>query len=247
MRELDAIRTAHHSSLKKDVEKCNKLSDELKELIEAVQDLEGKDKAELAFIASKKSHSKIQESESFLKETSVAVDRSFSFQPNTDIVQYLSKQVGLGNIAHPNHVLTVSQSNEFDLSILSDLCVIANNRIIVTDYLLKRVKLLDQNYKVINQLDMPHYVRDMCKISSNEVAVTLFEGDRNLVQFICVNNGQLVKGKQLQFQHKCAGIAHHEGKLFVTSRTALYQYSLSGELLKKYLEDTSSDKTGKIQ
>ncbi|XP_052267358.1 uncharacterized protein LOC127869087 [Dreissena polymorpha] len=41
----------------------------------------------------------------------------------------------------------------------------------------------------------------------------------------------------------CAGIAHHAGNLYVTSRTALYQYTMIGELAKKIYEDTTGNFT----
>ncbi|KAH3721989.1 hypothetical protein DPMN_064938 [Dreissena polymorpha] len=92
------MRTTLQSSLKKDVEKCNTVNDELKRLSDALQDLDGKNKTELAFIASKKSMSKMQELEEFLKETTVVIGHSLSFEHNTYIEQYLSEQVGLGKI-----------------------------------------------------------------------------------------------------------------------------------------------------
>ncbi|KAH3876241.1 hypothetical protein DPMN_000078 [Dreissena polymorpha] len=79
----------------------------------------------------------------------------------------------------------------------------------------------------------------MCQISASEVAVTVSDG----VQFISVANIQLVKGTKLQFQHHCTGIAHHEGNLYVTSGTALYQYTKTGALVQKIYEDTTASST----
>ncbi|KAH3722035.1 hypothetical protein DPMN_064984 [Dreissena polymorpha] len=251
--ELDEMKTTLQSSMKKDVEKCNKLNDELKQLGDAVQDLGGKNKAELEFIASKKSLSKVQESEEFLNKKTVVIGLSFSFEPNTDIEQYLSKQVGLGKIllADPINVFSCVQTNEYDVSLSSDshhttqyitgICVFDNDTIIIADYNLKKLKLVDQHYKVISHLDVPLSVGGMCRISTNKVAVTVCEDTTNGIQLCFINNGQLLKGNQLQLQEECTGIAHHAGTLFVTSRKTLYLYNLSGELLQKIYEDTTSN------
>ncbi|KAH3722030.1 uncharacterized protein LOC127854457 [Dreissena polymorpha] len=250
------MRTALQSSVKKDVEKCNTLNDELKRLSDALQCLDCKNKAELTFIASKKSMSKLQESEEFLKETTAVIGHSFSFKHNTDIEQYLSEQVGLGKIlqgtqsllihADPSHVFTVLQTNEYDVCLpigskqtaqyITNICIIDNDKIILTDNGLKRVKLLDQHYKVISHLDLPLSDGGMCLISTNKVTAAVHEGATNGLNFIYVNNAQLKMGKQLKLQHECAGIAYHGGNLFLTSRTALYQYNLSGERLKILFE-----------
>ncbi|KAH3749938.1 hypothetical protein DPMN_184453 [Dreissena polymorpha] len=63
------------------------------------------------------------------------------------------------------------------------------------------------------------------------------------VQFVSVNDGQLVKGRKLQFQHNCNGIAHNLQDLYLTSSTALYKYSMSGDLLRKLYEDKSGGST----
>ena len=75
---------------------------------------------------------------------------------------------------------------------------------------------------------MAAYPWDMCLITPSEVAVAL--GDHG-VQFITVTQSKLVPGRRLQLQHKCYGIVHDQGDLFICSNTALYKYSLSGKLV----------------
>ncbi|XP_052256923.1 uncharacterized protein LOC127862031 [Dreissena polymorpha] len=253
--ELDDMRTALQASLKNDVDNCNRLKDELKQLRDAVQDLADRSKAELSFIVERKCMDTILESKVYLKEHDLKVDNSVAFQANTEIERFLTKQFNLGKTLlrtqslavqqDPNHVLAVKQKNEYDVRIPSDpsnssyitgICVISSDNILVADYNTKRVKLLNQQYKVISYCDVPVNEGDICQISECEVAVTVYDG----IQFISVANLQLVKGRKLKFQHTCAGIAHHAGNLYVTSLTALYQYTLSGALVKKIYEDTTS-------
>ncbi|KAH3818815.1 hypothetical protein DPMN_120541 [Dreissena polymorpha] len=80
----------------------------------------------------------------------------------------------------------------------------------------------------------------MCQISPSEVAVTLNDEKtgKHGVHFITVSNRQLVKGKNRKIRHTCDGIVFYQGDLYITSRTALYKYTLSGTFVSKMYEDT---------
>ncbi|KAH3703966.1 hypothetical protein DPMN_079018 [Dreissena polymorpha] len=81
----------------------------------------------------------------------------------------------------------------------------------------------------------------MCVITPSEVAVSVNHG----IQFITVNKTQLVQARKVQLEHDCQGIAYHQMDLFITSRKALYKYSLSGNLVCILYEDVSGPDTGK--
>ncbi|KAH3750159.1 hypothetical protein DPMN_184678 [Dreissena polymorpha] len=98
LKDLDEIRTALKTSLKKDVDNCSRLKDELQLLGEAVQDLHENSKREIEFISGRKCLDKIQESQSYLKETPVKVQCSIIFKENIDIMKNLSKHFNLGKI-----------------------------------------------------------------------------------------------------------------------------------------------------
>ncbi|XP_052285879.1 uncharacterized protein LOC127881779 [Dreissena polymorpha] len=252
LKELDEIRTTMLTSLKKDVDNCIQLGDDLKTLIEAVNGLCDKSKKEIEFIASRKCVDKIQASESYLKKNPVKL-QSFIFHANIDIEQYLSKQSSLGksvdsihSLRHkmnPNQQLTVKRKSEYIVKMSSDtsqtfsiygICSTPSDQVIVADYQNKKVKLLDQHYNVSSHCDMSSGPLGICQISSSEVAVTLAG---NEVQFISVSNGQLVSGRKISLQHAAYGIAHHEGELYITSGTALYHYNMTGTLVKKLFEN----------
>ncbi|KAH3895081.1 hypothetical protein DPMN_019241 [Dreissena polymorpha] len=46
-----------------------------------------------------------------------------------------------------------------------------------------------------------------------------------------------------QLQHECTGIAHNQGDLYISSGTALYKFTLSGQLVCRLYKDTSADDT----
>ncbi|XP_052220241.1 tripartite motif-containing protein 45-like isoform X2 [Dreissena polymorpha] len=252
LKELYEIRTTLQTALKKDIDNCSRLKDELKQHSEAVNVLCDKSNKEIEFIASRKCLDKMQESESYLKKKSMKVQSSIKFKANSDIEKYLFQQASLGRIVdslqsltlnmNPDQILTVKSKSEYLMRISSDtqqtcsitgICCLPSGQVIVTDYNNQNVKLLDQHYTVSSHCDVSGYPWNICQITASEVAVTV---DKN-VQFISVINGQLVNERKFQLQHAACGIALHDGALYVTSDTALYLYTLNGSLVKKLYVD----------
>jgi len=195
---------------------CIRLHYELFHLHVAIPKVLGK--PELSFIASKKCLENIQQSNMFIKE----------------------------NVS--NHVFTVNGKSVHNVKMQGDsytcritaVCALPNGQVLVADYHNKRVKLLNQQYCVVSHLDVRYWPRDMCLITPTEVAVAMSNKE---VQFITVSQSQLAKGRTLQ--HYCTGIAHNQGDLYICSGTALYKFTLSGELVCRLYEDSSADFTGK--
>ncbi|KAH3749460.1 hypothetical protein DPMN_183958 [Dreissena polymorpha] len=216
-------------SSKSDIDKCIRLRGELEQLRDAIQDINDKSKLELSFIATRKCAEKIQLSETFLKKNSFQVRVSITFQPNNDVLQYLSNLSGLGRIEHStqtlmvkensNKVFTVQGKSVQNVKISSDsdecnitaICVLQSGQFLVADNANKNVKLLDQHYQVVNHWSATAYPQDVCNITPSEVAVTV-NGNANEiheVQFITVNNRKLVIGSKLKLQHECRGTAFY--------------------------------------
>ncbi|XP_052248284.1 uncharacterized protein LOC127856230 [Dreissena polymorpha] len=254
IQELDDKISSLKVSIKTDVDNCSKLKNELTRLSNSIHDIIEKAKAELTFIASKKCWEKIKQSQSYLKENSIQVESSLTFQADSDVQQYLSILSGLGRTVlstkalsgDPDQVFTVQEKSEYDVSLPSDteksctisaICVLSDDQILVADRTNKRVKLLNHQYQVGAHCDLNASPNDMCQITSSEVAVAVGAG----VQFVSVKGGRLVKGTNLQFIHRCIGIAHNLQDLYLTSGTALYKYSMKGALLNQVYEDTSGD------
>ncbi|XP_052250498.1 uncharacterized protein LOC127857849 [Dreissena polymorpha] len=260
LKEMKDTLTNRQASSKSDVDKCIRLRDELKQLRDAIQDISDKSKLELSFIATRKCKDKIQHCETFLKKNSLGNKVSITFKPNHEIIQYLSKLSCLGQIEHstqtlmgqdnPNKVFIVQGKSEHNLGMSSDsevcnicaICVLPQGQVLVADDNNNTIKLLDQQYQVVSHWSATGTAAGMCEITPIEVAVTVNGPDTNIheVQFITVNNRQLVMGKKLQLQHLCRSIAFHQDDLYITSWTALYKYTLS---VSKMYDDTSGYET----
>ncbi|KAH3819423.1 hypothetical protein DPMN_121158 [Dreissena polymorpha] len=183
-----------------------------------------------------------------------------SMKANTDIEQYLSKLSGLVRIVwrHNNHVFTVQGksehnvrlSNDSDTCIIEAMCILPSGQVLVVDRNNRKFKLLNEQYRVVDHLVyvtlMSHYyVNHMCMITPREVAMAVYgDKDTSMVQFITVTQSklELVRGRNLQLQHDCTGIAHHQGELFICSGLVLYNFFLNGKMISKLYQDRSLDR-----
>ncbi|KAH3896447.1 hypothetical protein DPMN_020624 [Dreissena polymorpha] len=197
---------------------CIRLHYELFHLHVAIPKILGK--PELSFIASKKCLENIQQSDIFKKEN-------------------ISNKVFTVNGKSVHNVKMPSESNTCHITAV---CALPNGQVLVGDYDNTKVKLLDQQYRVVGHLDVRVRPQDMCLITPTEVAVAMSNKE---VQFITVSQSQLAKGRKLKLQHECTGIALNQDDLYICSGTALYKFTLSGELVCRLYENSSADFTGK--
>ncbi|KAH3879707.1 hypothetical protein DPMN_003613 [Dreissena polymorpha] len=193
---------------------CIRLHYELFHLHVAIPKVLGK---ELSFIASKKCLENIQQSDIFIKE-------NFSNKVFT---------------VNGKSVHNIKMPSESRISSITAVCALPNGQVLVADGNNYKVKLLNQQYRVVGHLDVRYEPLDMCLITPTEVAVAVHDE----VQFITVSQSQLAKGRKLKFD--CTGIAHNQGDLYICSGSALYKFTLSGKLVSWLYEDTSAGLTGK--
>ncbi|KAH3851989.1 hypothetical protein DPMN_094478 [Dreissena polymorpha] len=258
LKEMDKVKASLNASLKFDVDTCSRLHTELTCLSDAIQEI-GKNNKELAFIARQKSEELIKQADKYLNNNSMQTEVSLKFIIYNNIEEYLSNLTGLGHTIYitkeltmqeiPDQAIIVTGATPVSVRTPSDtsssyyiygMCGMFNGQILVIDYYNKRLKLLDLQHKVVSECDMSGDPYNMCLITPCQVAVAV----NKHIQFVSVNSGQLVKGRRLQLQHDCAGVAHHQGDLYVTSGQALYKYTLTGTLVNKMYEDTSTYCTG---
>ncbi|XP_052242867.1 uncharacterized protein LOC127852880 isoform X2 [Dreissena polymorpha] len=209
-------------SVTSSIHKCTTLHNDLSQFHELVQKIG--DNKELCLIASIKCKHIIQQALTLLGKSG----KAFNVQRKS-----------VHNVRIP--------SDSYECSI-AGICVLTDGQVLVADYENKRIKLLNQQYQVVNHWHVtagPWDIILLCLITSSEVAVAVNDHDSKIheVQFITVNQGKLVSGRKFQLQHECRGIVHHQGDLFVTSGKELYKYSLSGKLICSLYQDRSADLT----
>ncbi|KAH3844742.1 hypothetical protein DPMN_087004 [Dreissena polymorpha] len=254
---LDTLLQTLKQSLQSDTDKCLKAINGLKKIGDAMINIEKAPK-DLSFIAYQKGLEMGSQAETVLKELTVNKSPSVAFHKIPGIEQTLSDFSTLGKIERvetQGNEIVLEQKSKYphDIRITSDkvacdirgICELYLGDILILDCNNNRVKLLDMQYKVVAHADLIGSPVDMCTISPNEVAVTFAGSKTNKIgQFLNAKDRQIVIGRKLDFKHTCHGIAYLNNTLFITSRTALYQYVIEGQLVKKIYEDTSLTDTG---
>lgn len=130
--------------------------------------------------------------------------------------------------------------------------------------------MLDHSYNVVSRYDLYAEVFSICRVDPRLVAVAV--GDKemeddisdhperyslpvrfprhdqhDMTVFIKESNGQLILDRfKTLYDHKCRGIAHRHGNLYIASGIALYQYTMDGRHLWKLYEDRSP-RSGNVQ
>ncbi|XP_052782000.1 uncharacterized protein LOC128218382 [Mya arenaria] len=264
VQELDRLVADQELSIKKDMDSCTQIHDELKSIMDAIPNKESSDKAP-PYIGFRKCEEKIRQANEILQNISKIVKYKITFQKNDGIEENLASMAKFGDINesnvfakktlplfHQDHVFDSQGYKEYSAEMCSDknrcdiegVCELPGGEIVISDYSNCKVKLLDQQYRVADHCDVPEYPFDVCHIGGNEVAVCVnFRDDRRELHFINMTKGKLVTTRKLCFMHRSYGVAHHGNTLYISSNTALYIYTMSGKKIKKLYEDKSGGNT----
>ncbi|XP_052815857.1 uncharacterized protein LOC128242658 [Mya arenaria] len=155
----------------------------------------------------------------------------------------------IGPLHDISRVFTVKNKSTFNVNIKQDtdtcsikgITELPSGEIILVDNRNNRLKILNREYKVIAQYDVPQKPMDICHVTGNQVAVAVDCDDpvRHEVHFLTVTAGTIKMTRKFSFDHDCWSIMHHGDQLYVGSETALYLYTTDGKQVKKMYEDTS--------
>ncbi|XP_052779471.1 uncharacterized protein LOC128216826 isoform X2 [Mya arenaria] len=266
VQELDRLVADQEMSIKKDMESCTQMHDELKNIIDDIQSKDSSGEPPL-YIGFKKCEEKIKQAKEILQNMSSVVKYDLTFRKHNGIEDNLSSMKTFGELNESNvlckqpctslfprdHVFATEGYKEYnvkissytDICFIQGMCELPGGEIVITDSNNLTVKLLDQEYRVVDHCDVPEYPFDVCHIGGNEVAVCVNNNndDRGELHFINSTKGKLVTTRKLSFTHRCYSAAHHGNNLYISSRTALYVYTMTGKLVKKLYEDKSGGDT----
>ncbi|XP_052781191.1 uncharacterized protein LOC128217828 [Mya arenaria] len=261
VQELDRLVADQEMSIKKDMESCTQMHDELKNIIDDIQSKDSSGEPPL-YIGFKKCEEKIKKGKEILQNMSSVVKYDLTFRKHNGIEDNLSSMKTFGELNESNvfgaqpctslfprdHVFATEGYKEYNVKMSSDrcncdiegICGLPGGEVVITDGTNKKVKLLDQEYRVVDHCDVPKYPLDVCHIGGNEVAVCVNNNDdRCELHFINITKGKLVTTRKLSFTHRCYSAAYHGSNLYISSRTALYVYTMTGKLIEKLYEDKS--------
>ncbi|XP_052779472.1 uncharacterized protein LOC128216826 isoform X3 [Mya arenaria] len=241
VQELDRLVADQEMSIKKDMESCTQMHDELKNIIDDIQSKDSSGEPPL-YIGFKKCEEKIKQAKEILQNMSSVVKYDLTFRKHNGIEDNLSSMKTFGELFPRDHVFATEDYKEYNVKMSSDkdtcdiegMCELPGGEIVITDSNNMTVKLLDQEYRVVDHCDVPRCPLDVCHIGGNEVAVCVNNdyNDTHELHFINIIKGKLVTTRKLSFSHKCYGATHHGNNLYISSDTALYVYTMTGKLVK---------------
>ncbi|XP_052779304.1 uncharacterized protein LOC128216699 [Mya arenaria] len=266
VQELDRLASDQEQCIKKDVNSCKQIHDELKNIMDGIQSKDSSGEPTL-YIGFRKCEENIKHANEILQNMSKIVKYDITFRKHNGIEDNLSSRQTFGELNESNvlckqpctslfprdHVFATEGYKEYYVEMSSDewdcdiegICELPGGEIVITDYNNNKVKLLDQEYGVVDHCDVPENPWDVRHIGGNEVAVCVNNNadDRHELHFINITKGKLVTTRKLSFSHDCYGATHHGNNLYISSRTALYVYTMTGKLVQKLYEDKSGNYT----
>ncbi|KAH3793027.1 hypothetical protein DPMN_146529 [Dreissena polymorpha] len=255
IRELESIHERLKNSIEDDTKRCLELISKLK-----IYGAKLKDNMlpERTFITLRKCIDQTAAADSLLQIKIKNDGPDIKFQPNRELIQCFADCTDLGKITlgepqhnvDPNKIVSIEDKLEYIVRTATDkyrcaitvICSTSNGDLVIADLNNKCVKLLNQACKVIDQVQLPTYPWSMCSISSFEMAVTVSKPKADAldeIHLLRVDGGKIIRKQVLKMNHVCYGIAHVDAEVFVTSGTALYEYTMDGRLVKKLYEDST--------
>ncbi|XP_052779245.1 uncharacterized protein LOC128216665 [Mya arenaria] len=254
--ELDRLIAKHEKSINKDIETSTQINDALKSIMDAIQINDSSGEPSL-YIGFRKCEENIKQANEMLKNMSDVVKYNITFHKYNELEDNLSSLKTFGELNESlifthTHVFGTQGCKEYNMKtsldrrdcLICDMCDLPGGEIVITDNGNSTVKLLDQEYRVVDNCDVPEHPQGLCHITGKEVAVCVNNlDDRCELYFMTVTKGKLVIKRKLSFTHRCYASAYHEDKLYISDNTALYVYTMLGQLTKKLYEDKSGDYT----
>jgi len=243
-----------------EIDKIDDVTERLQKLSDDWND-GGENNEATSYIGSAKCDDVIWKASVLLQDISKADEYKLSFQPNKVITEILSSLEMFGEVTcdggekpQPrfDHVFEVEKHAVYNVKVAEDtricnvvgMCGLATGECLLTDNDNMKIKLLNNNCKVISACDVPEYPQDVCLIGEREAAVSVNNSieNRHEIHFFRVRSGTLLKTKTIALQHGCMMLAHYSGDLYITAKTALHVYNISsGHGRQLY-----SDKTGEV-
>ncbi|XP_052815205.1 uncharacterized protein LOC128242174 isoform X1 [Mya arenaria] len=269
--QMDSVLADLDNTLQKDIDSCTSIHDRLKALLDTIQ-AQGKDDESSSYIGFRKCEEKMAEANNLHQEMSTKPELTVTFQSDTRVTQLLCdiKTLGkiLGNPETPtghqlsgqfrplsdrSRVITVKNKSTFNVDIKqdTDICNIMgitelpSGEVILVDNSNSRVKVLNREYKVIAQCDVPPKPKDICHVTGNQVAVAVNRVGpvRHEVHFLTVSAGTIKMTRMFSVDHDCSSIRYHGDQLYVGSKTSIHLCTADGKQVKKMYENTSGGQT----
>ncbi|XP_052786919.1 uncharacterized protein LOC128222112 [Mya arenaria] len=248
--QLDGLMEDLEKTIKDDIQSCANMNGQLKIMMEKLQQITGKHKETSSYIGFRICQTKLSEAKSTMLEIKKSPTKRISFLSNESLLPFFRNLNILGNvdsiISMPiqtdcDHVYKTQGSSRYSVRIKKDvqichivgICELPSGEVVVADSGNSRVKLLNNQYKVIDHCDLPSYPEHMCLTESHEILVAIDCVTLHEIHFFSVNRGKLQTVRKFSTNHQCLSIANNQGQLYVGNKKILYQYTMNGDFVKE--------------
>ena len=254
--EMKSRKTSLGNKIQADVDQVDDVTEKLQKLLEAFKD--GCDTNEaLSYIGFTKCHDMIFNAQLLLQDITNKDDFKMSFEPFKGIKEYMSSLKMLGEVTceggkkplpGPDHVFEVETQVQHNVKVADDgetcyiagICRLANGEFLLSDTTNSKLKLVSSSFKVISTLDVPDFPRELSSTGQLEAAVAVDNlKDRHEILLVRVKAGKIEHTRTIKLQHRCLGLAHCGGHLYISDWTALHVYDMaSGQSRQLYIDWT---------
>ncbi|XP_052768015.1 uncharacterized protein LOC128208493 [Mya arenaria] len=259
--QLDRQKEDLEKIIKDDMESCVNMNNQHKTMMEKIQQINGKHKETNSYIGFRICQTKLGETKSAMLEIQKKPTRRISFKSDRSLLPFLRNLNNLGDVdsflsmpkrADGDHVYKTQSSSCYDVKIKKDvskchivgICELPSGEVVIADHYNRRVKLLNNQYKVTDHCDLPSYPQDLCRTERYDIYVAVDSwGTLHEVHSLSVTRGKLQAVRKFTTNHLCLSIAIHQGQLYVNDNNSLYQYTMDGELVKEIYKSSSPDRT----
>ncbi|XP_052777001.1 uncharacterized protein LOC128214534 [Mya arenaria] len=254
---LDSLVNAIEKSLQ---DPCVHMHDQMRTMVDKLKRVTGKHNGIQSYIGYRKSQTMLCEANILVhglqkRQKGVIRFKSdesvLSFLRNLNIKRCVDSVNFMPERTDVVHVFKTQSSSLYSVKIKEDhfnchiigICELQSGHLVIADQNNNRVKLLNKDYKVIDQFGLLNPPQHLCHIAGEEIAITEAIDDHAFgeygheVYLLTVTKGKLQTWRKFPTDDWCTCIAHHQGKLYVGSFNALYQYTMTGQLVKKLYQD----------
>lgn len=248
-REFERI----ESGLTNDLLAANNQIDELNDISAQLTTSEGNKPQE--FVSIKSAEKTTLKAETVAQEQQREIEETVSFTADQNITIFLQQIQTLGKVSSYKHLINNfkeslyerKQAREIYIKLDNDVsecninhsCITDDGYLLLTDYTNQKLKRLDLSTETIQDyIAFDASPCAVCMISRTEAAVTL---NNRTVQFVSLDT-KMMATHTLTMTHYCYGIAHVDGKLFISdTENTVYIYDMNGQELQTITIDPSGN------
>ncbi|KAL4240569.1 hypothetical protein ACF0H5_001361 [Mactra antiquata] len=169
------------------------------------------------FVYTQRARRKLRDSRRYynhIKRNTLGERVTFTLDPSIDQFIYQLRNGPLGHFVYKyrQNEMNVTVQDDEDTCVINGVSVVTDDRILMSDWGNKKLKLLDKFFSVADSVRLSSGPNDVCHISTNEAMVSL--PDERSLQLVKVDP-KLSLGKKIDIGVEGRGMDYWAGDLFI--------------------------------